>query len=83
LRTLSPVGDPSQRPCSQLLKEKLAECSKTMNKIVKYMKEKGKYDGYVQMFGAPEIPEAAESSLGCGIILIVSTHDYSPTFFSR
>jgi len=44
----------------QLLKEKLAECSKTMNKIVKYMKEKGKYDGYVQMFGAPEIPEAAE-----------------------
>jgi len=42
----------------QLLKGKIGDCSKTMNRLVKYMKDTKIYDGYVQIFGTPEIPEA-------------------------
>jgi hypothetical protein len=64
----------------QLLKGKLGDCSKTMNRLVKYMKDKGIYDGYVQIFGVPDIPEASfdgedeEAAIMASMSREMSTH---------
>lgn len=42
----------------QLLKGKLGDCGKTMQKMVKWMKDKNVWDGYVEAHGMPEIPDA-------------------------
>jgi hypothetical protein len=42
------------------LKEKLGECGKTMQKMVKFMKDKGIYDEYTEKNGVPEIPDCPD-----------------------
>lgn len=39
------------------LKEKLSECGRTMQKLVKFMKEKGVYEEYTTAYGVPDIPD--------------------------
>eukprot|EP00667_Euglena_gracilis_P003449 EG_transcript_3458 len=42
-----------------LLKEKIAECSRTMQRMVKFMKDRGIFDAYTKAYGVPDIPDAS------------------------